>query len=90
MDMNQKTIIPDSVMFRELEGETVLMNLETENYYSLNEMGTEIWKTLEKSTSIEHAYEAILAEYDVEPGELLEDMTSLIDNLVERKLLIIS
>ena len=40
------TIGPD-VVFRELDGEAVILNLETGLYFGLNEMGTRIWQRLD-------------------------------------------
>jgi hypothetical protein len=40
-------------MFQEIGGEAVILNLKTERYIGLDDMGTRIWKFLEASGSVE-------------------------------------
>ncbi len=76
------TVSPD-VLFREHGEESVLLNLKTELYFGLDSVGTSMWKALQQSGSIQSAYEAILASYDVQPEQLQRDMAELLDRLVE-------
>lgn len=79
--------IPDGVMVRELEGESVLLNLNSESYFGLDDVGTRMWAALTDSDSIEKAYDALLAEYEVEPEQLRTDLCSFIDKLSEAGLI---
>jgi hypothetical protein len=36
----QRVSIPDSVMFRELEGESVILDLDSESYFGLDQLDT--------------------------------------------------
>ena len=38
--------VPDGVMIRELDGEAVILNVNTEHYFGLDEVGTRIWMVL--------------------------------------------
>jgi hypothetical protein len=79
--------IPEGVMVRLLDGESVLLNLNTESYFGLDDIGTRMWTILTESASIEAAYTALEAEYDVEPGQLQADLGSFIDKLAEAGLI---
>ena len=79
--------IPDGVMVRQLEGEAVLLNLNSESYFGLDDVGTHMWTALTDSESIESAYEALLAEYEVEPEQLRTDLVSFVDKLAEAGLI---
>ena len=79
--------IPDGVMVRQLEGEAVLLNLNSESYFGLDDVGTRMWTALTDSESIESAYEALLAEYEVEPEQLRTDLCIFIDKLSEAGLI---
>ena len=70
-----------------LAGESVLLNLKSEKYFGLDEVGTRMWSAITSSSSIQDAYETLMAEYDVE-GELLrKDLSDLIEKLVEHELI---
>ena len=75
------------VLVRFLDKESVLLNLETERYYGLDETGTRMWQVLTAAPTIEAAYQELQSEYDVD-GELLrEHMTDLLSGLVDNGLL---
>jgi hypothetical protein len=78
---------PEQVIYREIAGEAVLLNLDTEAYHGLDEVGVRMWSLLTSSDSVQEAYDALLAEYEVEPETLRADLATFIDSLVERKLL---
>jgi hypothetical protein len=90
IDFNQQVHIPAHVIFRELQGEAVVLNLENERYYGLDDIGTRIWSLLAQSTTLNDVYETLLGEYDVDPDSLHRDITALIEQLQEQDLVILS
>ncbi|OLP15692.1 hypothetical protein BST81_25010 [Leptolyngbya sp. 'hensonii'] len=80
------TRVPPDVLVRELDGESVILNLNTERYFGLNEMGTRMWSALTQSTSIQAAYETLLTEYDVDADLLRQDLQHLVEQLIEHGL----
>ena len=71
---------------RELEGESVLLNLDSERYFGLDETGTHMWSVLSTCKSIEAAYQKLMHEYDVD-GELLRrDLSELVEKLLDQGL----
>lgn len=78
-----RIVKPDAVLVRELGGESVLLNLDTESYFGLDEVGTRMWAALTESDSIETACARLRAEYDVEPENLREDVEVLVHALTE-------
>jgi len=74
-------------MVREVQGESVLLNLNSERYFGLDEVGTRMWAALAASASVQAAYEALLGEYDVEAELLRNNLQELIAKLVENGLL---
>ena len=86
INFSNRVMIPETVLFRELDGESVLLNLTTESYLGLNEMGTHMWTVMTAAPSIQAAYEELLTEYDVEPDVLHQDMESLIGQMLEQGL----
>jgi hypothetical protein len=87
LNFNTRVYAPDSVLARELDGESVLLNLENETYFGLDEVGTRMWALLTAAPSIQAAYETLLAEYDVDPARLRQDLEALVGQLVDSGLL---
>ena len=78
---------PKDVLVRFVEKETVLLNLDTECYYGLDETGTRMWQVLTAAASIEKAYDELLSEFEVEPDLLRRHLSILVDRLAELGLL---
>jgi hypothetical protein len=87
LSFNQGVTIPAAVLARELDGESVLLNLESETYFGLDAVGTRMWALLTSAPSIEAAYQALLAEYDVAPDVLRQDVEALVSQLLAQGLL---
>jgi hypothetical protein len=66
----------------------VILNLDSERYYGLDNVGTRFLSVLTTSESIETAYERLQNEYDVDPKVLRTDLLALIENLLDQGLLI--
>ncbi len=82
--------VPDEVLISGLQGESVLLNLNSERYFGLDEIGTRFLTLLSTSDSIQVAYEALLEEYDVEADVLRRDVTELLDEMIKQGLVSIS
>jgi hypothetical protein len=84
---NARLTASESVLINTFDdGESVLLNLDTEHYFGLNDSGSRMWEVLTSEPSIEAAYAALLAEYEVEPESLREDLVAFVDDLVEHQL----
>ena len=44
--------VPDDVIFRELDGEAILLNLATGMYFGLDQVGTRLWALITESGSL--------------------------------------
>jgi hypothetical protein len=82
-----RVTVPETVLFRELDGESVLLNLDTESYLGLNEVGTHMWSVLTRSPTIQEAYDELQTEYDVAPDVLRQDMENLLGQMLEHGLI---
>jgi len=88
--LQQKVSLPPDTLIREVGGESVLLNLKNECYYGLDEVGTAVWKALAASGTIQGAYDALLAEYEVDGETLRRDLLELVEKLVDQGLIEIS
>ncbi len=75
--------IPDEVVFREVGGEMVILNLATGTYFGLDGVGTRLWQLLAEHGGTERAVEVMLTEYDVDEPRLRRDVDALVRTLVD-------
>ena len=87
LTFSDRAAAPTHVLVRFLDQESVLLNLETEQYFGLDETGTRMWQLVTTSANIDTAYQELLSEYDVQPEMLRENLTELLGHLVEHGLL---
>ena len=79
--------IADSVLFQELEEEAVLLNMANQQYYGLNDVGAQMWKSLAEAASIADAEALLLKLYEIEPPTLRGDLETLVRDLLKAGLL---
>ena len=82
----RRVSIPTEVLVQELAGEAVLLHLKTEQYFGLDAMGARMWNALTATSSIQQAYDGLLADYEVDPEQLHRDLSDLIEQLVSHGL----
>ncbi|RRS30827.1 MAG: coenzyme PQQ biosynthesis protein PqqD [Epsilonproteobacteria bacterium (ex Lamellibrachia satsuma)] len=87
MNLSQKIIFVDTVFSQEVDGEMVLLNMNNENYFGLDEMGTAIWQVMQENKTLQEVLEAILEQYEVEAEVLEKDLLIFVDRLVKSGLI---
>jgi hypothetical protein len=80
--------VADSVVYQKLNDEMVLLNLDSQNYYSLDDVATHMWDALMKLGTIEAAAGALTKKFDVAPEVLGSDLEDLVNKLIEAGLLV--
>jgi len=68
------------------DDEAVLLSLETQRYYSMNETGTRVWQLLSAGEDLETIATAITDEWDTTFDEALAYVHEFLDELVEEGL----
>lgn len=85
--LNSKAIVPDHVLFQEVSGNSALLNLETETYFGLDDVGTHMWEAMEKAETIGAAALALTEVYDAPLETLERDIVQLVTDLRSHGLL---
>jgi len=88
ISFSDRVTVPDDVLISQLQEESVILNLDSERYYGLDDVGTRFLSVLTSSESVEAAYERLRNEYDVDPQTLRSDLLALVENLLDQRLLI--
>jgi hypothetical protein len=86
----QRIFVPAHILIRQVNNESVLLNLQNQSYFGLDEVGTRMWMTLTTADSIQAAYDVLVKEYDVDAEQLKQNLQDLIAKLVEHGLIEIS
>jgi len=81
-------IINDKIIAREIQGDTVLLNKESGDYFSLNTVGTDIYNCICKGMETEDIVSFLLDKYDVGYDTLKNDVISLVSELKEKNIII--
>jgi len=67
--------------------DAILLNLDTENYFALDEVGTRIVNTLQDSDSVKQAIGKLLGIYEVDESKLTSDTIHLVEECEQHGLL---
>jgi Coenzyme PQQ synthesis protein D (PqqD) len=84
--LDGRVVPSDNAVFRELEGESVLLNLETGMYYGLDVVGTRAWQLAAAGGSLRAVRDRLVEEYDAEPDVIERDLLALADALAGKGL----
>ena len=87
MDLTQKITFSESVFAQEVDGEMVLLDMNSENYFGLDEVGTAIWQAMQEKEMLQEVYDVMLEQYDVEPEVLERDLLDFAQKLSESGLI---
>jgi hypothetical protein len=72
-----------------LDGETVLLDLRTGRYYTLNRVGSAIWESCTGTQSLQAIHVALCGRFDAPPERIADDLFALVTHLSHEGLLII-
>jgi hypothetical protein len=78
--------ISDGVIWRDLGGDVVILNVETGVYFGLDGSGGQIWRELAEHGSIEKTFKSLKQQFDAKPDELRRDLDELVEQFVQKRL----
>lgn len=76
---NQKLAISENAIASEINGEIVMLNIESESYYSLDAVGTKFWQLFTDSDSVEMVIQQLVKIYAVDEAALRRDVVKFIE-----------
>jgi hypothetical protein len=79
--------ISNQVLSREIDGETVLLDLASESFFGLDEVSTRVWQLLREGQGKAALIETLLGEYDVTRDVLVQDVDELLARLKDEGLI---
>ncbi len=80
--------IPPSVLFRDVEGQMVLLNLEREQYFGLNQVGAHILRRITEQP-LDRALATLASDFEKADRDVLRrDVDNLINAMINAGLLV--
>jgi coenzyme PQQ synthesis protein D (PqqD) len=73
--------ICQDVLWNKVEGDVVILNLESGIYFSLSGVGSRFWELIAEGASRKDAVQRLTAEYKVEAPQLESDLEALLRDL---------
>ena len=71
-----------------IDGEAVMINLTTGNYYSLNPVGVAVWEAVTGGASVGEAVELLGSRYDGPRDEIAAAVEALVEELRREELIV--
>lgn len=73
-------------IFRDINGESVILDLDAGVYYGLDEVGTCAWRAMERGGPLRQALAAIVGTFDVDAATAERDLLELARALIDKRL----
>jgi hypothetical protein len=89
LSLDTTVAISEDSVFRDLDGEAVLLNLESGMYFGLDAVGTRIWQLAAEAGSLRTVRERLLGEFDTDAGTVERDLLALAAALLDKGLWVI-
>ncbi len=71
------------LVVEEVDDEIVVLDLEGNQYFGLNEVGWMIWQAIEEEKSLGEIAEMVAGEFEVEEERAREDAAAFVGQLIE-------
>ena len=81
--------VGDHVISADLDGEAVMLNLQSGVYYGLDGVGFKVWGLIQEGKTFEEITHAVVEEYEVEPDECRRDVRALLRQMADKGLVAI-
>lgn len=82
-----KVKISSDVLFQHIGGEYVLLNMNTQKYFGLDEIGALYWKLFTENADLEKAIEKVHLEYSSDVETIKNDLQVFLQRLLAEELI---
>jgi hypothetical protein len=81
LNIDRSITVNRDVVFKEIDGEAVLLDLARGTYFGLDIVGTRVWQTIVEHGCARPAIAPLLEEFDVSAETLESDIVTLLGEL---------
>lgn len=87
ISIQSRVAINPDLLSTEIEGETVMMDVESGRYYALNAIGSRIWQDLAGPIDVEDLCRRLEDEYDAPPAVIRQDVLRFLNHMLEQRVI---
>jgi hypothetical protein len=84
ISIDSEVVRVPEIIFQDLDGDTVMMNLERGEYYSISQIGSRIWQLIEIQQKVSAVCNALMNEYNVTPEQCEQDVLVFLNQMAEK------
>lgn len=88
LTLDASLAIGNDVVFRDLAGEAVILDLASGHYFGLDPIGTLFWRLIAERGHLRAVHQALVEQFDVPPEVLEADILEFAGELTRRRLLV--
>lgn len=85
--LGMRVRVPEHVLMRSLGDEMVMLNLDAESYYGLNEVGARLMQLAENGATLDCVCDQLIGEFEVGREQLEHDLRTVAADLIAAGLL---
>ena len=87
MNIKSKITLSKNVFAQEIDEETIILDSETQEYFSINEIGKVIWSLIEEKKNLAEIKAEMLDMYEVPEEQIEKDLLNFIQALEQKGLI---
>jgi len=88
LSLSTKIYKNKNIISNQIDGETVIMRIEENDYFQLDETGTYIWNIIDKPISVIEISDKIIEHFGISREQSENDMLNFINELSRKKIVI--
>ena len=86
ISLNNTFTLSKDALFRDLDGEAVILDLGSGTYFGLNAVGARMWQLIGQHAGLRTVFHQLCEEYDAAPDVLERDLVALVARLEKARL----
>lgn len=88
MNTDTKLRRNEDLLSVDMDGETVMMDINSGNYFGINSVGSHIWDLLEEVCTVQKILDSVHENFDISPeNNVQEDIFAFLTGLLEQELI---
>lgn len=84
IDLKKKFTVVEGIYSQEVGEETVLLDMNGEEYFGLNEVGTFIWQLVKEKAEVNDILKQLVLTFEGDQEVILNDLEGLINEFMRR------
>ena len=80
-------IDPEKIVWRNIDDEAIILNLDSGVYYGLNKTGSLIWTLLSQKSATENIIGELSSSYGISKKQATQDVLAMLEGLAKESLI---